>query len=184
MSPTLAALGRLLRNPAGVIGLAGLAVLAVMALGANVLAPFDPLEQHARARLLPPGRVYLLGTDDLGRDLLSRIIYGSRISLAVGLLSVALGGVLGVEWPTAIAEGVTPSDTAAGAIFFMMTGMHALHVVTGLIFLGIVWRNGTRGLYSTESHWGVEAAAVYWHFVDVVWIFFYPALYLIGTLAG
>ena len=96
MRPTLAALGRLLRNPAGVIGLAGLAVLVLMALGADVLAPFDPLEQHARARLLPPGRVYLLGTDDLGRDLLSRIIYGSRISLAVGLLSVALGGVLGV----------------------------------------------------------------------------------------
>jgi cytochrome c oxidase subunit 3 len=104
------------------------------------------------------------------------------VTLILGLAFV--GGVLGVEWPTAIAEGVTPSDSAAGAIFFMMTGMHALHVVTGLIFLGIVWRNGTRGLYSSENHWGVEAATVYWHFVDVVWIFFYPALYLIGTLAG
>ena len=95
-SPTVAALRRLLRNPAGVIGLVGLTTLLVAALGADVLAPFDPLEQHARDRLLPPGRVYLLGTDDLGRDLLSRIIHGSRISLAVGLLSVTLGGVLGV----------------------------------------------------------------------------------------
>jgi cytochrome c oxidase subunit III len=101
------------------------------------------------------------------------------ITLFLGLAFV--GGVLGVEWPTAIAEGVTPSGSAAGAIFFMMTGMHALHVVTGLIFLGIVWRNGVRGRYSAERHWGVEAATVYWHFVDVVWIFFYPALYLIGT---
>ena len=92
----MAALRRLLRNPAGVIGLVGLTTLLVAALGADVLAPFDPLEQHARDRLLPPGRVYLLGTDDLGRDLLSRIIHGSRISLAVGLLSVTLGGVLGV----------------------------------------------------------------------------------------
>ena len=64
----------------------------------------------------------------------------------------------------------------------MMTGMHAFHVITGLLFLGIVWRNGQRGLYTAEKHWAVEAAAVYWHFVDVVWIFFYPALYLIGTL--
>jgi peptide/nickel transport system permease protein len=96
VSPTAAALGRLLRNPAGLVGLLGVSTLAAAALGAELLAPFDPLEQHARDRLLPPGRVYLLGTDELGRDLLSRIIYGSRISLAVGLLSVSLGGGLGV----------------------------------------------------------------------------------------
>jgi cytochrome c oxidase subunit III len=101
-------------------------------------------------------------------------------TLVLGLGFVA--GVLGVEWPTAIANGVTPSASAAGAVFFMMTGMHALHVVTGLIFLSIVLRNGRRGLYSAEKHWAVEAAAVYWHFIDVVWIFFYPALYLIGRL--
>jgi cytochrome c oxidase subunit 3 len=103
------------------------------------------------------------------------------VTLVLGLGFVA--GVLGVEWPTAIAEGVSPSASAAGAIFFMMTGMHALHVTTGLVFLFIVWRNGARGLYSADRHWAVEAAAVYWHFVDVVWIFFYPALYLIGTVA-
>jgi cytochrome c oxidase subunit 3 len=106
---------------------------------------------------------------------------GIVVTLALGLTFVA--GVLGIEWPTAIAEGVAPSTGAAGAIFFMMTGMHAFHVITGLIFLAIVWRNGMRGLYSAERHWAVEAAAVYWHFVDVVWIFFYPALYLVGRLA-
>jgi len=106
---------------------------------------------------------------------------GILITLILGVAFVA--GVLGVEWPMAIAEGVSPSASAAGAIFFMMTGMHALHVVTGLIFLGIVWRNGVRGLYSAERHWAVEAAAVYWHFVDVVWIFFYPALYLVGSIS-
>ncbi len=116
------------------------------------------------------------------------IEYGDRkgfivsivITLILGLGFV--GGVLGVEWPSAIAEGITPSTNTAGAIFFMMTGMHALHVVTGLIFLIVVLRNGRRGLYSPEKHWAVEAAAVYWHFIDVVWIFFYPALYLIGKL--
>jgi cytochrome c oxidase subunit 3 len=107
-------------------------------------------------------------------------VIGMGATLALGALFVA--GVVGVEWPTAIREGVTPSTSAGSAIFFMMTGMHALHVFTGLILLGVVLRKGLMGLYSEEKHWGVEAAAVYWHFVDVVWIFFYPALYLIGKL--
>ncbi len=89
-------------------------------------------------------------------------------------------GVIFVEWRLAANEGLTPSSGAAGAAFYMMTGMHAFHVLTGLIFLAIVWFNGRRGLYD-ERHYPVEAATVYWHFVDVVWIFFYPALYLIGT---
>jgi cytochrome c oxidase subunit 3 len=107
-------------------------------------------------------------------------VIGISMTLLLGLGFVA--GVLGVEWPSAIAEGISYNASAAGAIFFMMTGMHAFHVTTGLIFLAIVLRNGVRGLYSPEKHWAVEAAAVYWHFVDVVWIFFYPALYLIGKL--
>lgn len=109
---------------------------------------------------------------------------GFRISIIITLVLGAafVAGVLGIEWPSAIAEGVTPDASAAGAVFFMMTGMHAFHVITGLIILGIVLRKGMMGLYTTEKHWGVEAATVYWHFVDVVWIFFYPALYLIGKL--
>jgi cytochrome c oxidase subunit III len=114
--------------------------------------------------------------------------HGDRRGFSLGIVATLIlgvgfvAGVLGVEWPSAIAEGVSPSASAGGAIFFMMTGMHAFHVITGLIFLSIVLRNGRRGLYSAEKHWAVEAAAVYWHFVDVVWIFFYPALYLIGKV--
>ncbi len=93
-----------------------------------------------------------------------------------------LVGVVAVEWPRALEEGVNMSNVY-GAAFFMMTGMHAFHVLTGVIFLLVVFRNGTKGLYD-EKNFPVEAAAVYWHFVDVVWIFFYPALYLIGSLAG
>jgi len=109
-------------------------------------------------------------------------LIGTTITLILGI--GFLLGVVGVEWPQAIHEGVTPSSGAAGAIFFMMTGMHAFHVLTGVIFLIIILRNGARGLYSEEKHWAVEAAAVYWHFIDVVWIFFYPALYLMGTVIG
>lgn len=91
-------------------------------------------------------------------------------------------GVVFVEWPNAIREGITPSSGTAGAAFFMMTGMHAFHVLTGLILLLIILNNARKGLYD-QKQYPVEAAAVYWHFVDVVWIFFYPALYLIGKIA-
>jgi cytochrome c oxidase subunit 3 len=88
-------------------------------------------------------------------------------------------GVVGVEWQIAPFHA---GDDATSSIFFTMTGFHAFHVLTGVIFLAIIYRNGRKGLYSVERHFPVEAAAVYWHFVDVVWVFFYPALYLMGTV--
>jgi len=110
---------------------------------------------------------------------------GFLINTAVTLVLalVFLLGVVAVEWPTAASAGLTPDSSAVGAVFYMMTGMHAFHVLTGVIFLLIILRNGSRGLYTEEKHWAVEAATTYWHFIDVVWIFFYPALYLIGKLA-
>jgi len=109
---------------------------------------------------------------------------GFLVNTAITFL-MGLGFLLGVvlvEWRLAINEGMTPDSGPAGAAFFMMTGMHAFHVFTGLILLLIVLVNGNRGHYD-EKRYPIEAAAVYWHFVDVVWIFFYPALYLIGKLA-
>ena len=93
---------------------------------------------------------------------------------------IFLLGVIVLEWGVGGETHIRPTDGAFGAVFFAMTGMHAIHVVTGLIFVAIVWRNGNLGNYSREDHWGVEACAIYWHFVDLVWIFFYPAIYLIG----
>jgi cytochrome c oxidase subunit 3 len=97
------------------------------------------------------------------------------ITLVLGTLFLI--GVVGVEWQII---PFTPGENAMSSVFFTMTGFHAFHVLTGLVFLGIVYRNARKGLYSAERHWQVEAAAVYWHFVDVVWVFYYPALYLIG----
>lgn len=104
-------------------------------------------------------------------------ITNTIITMILG--TIFLLGVVGVEWQLA---PFGPGDGAEGAVFYMMTGMHAFHVLTGLVLLGIVLRNGIRGRFTQERHWGVEAAASYWHFVDVVWIFYYPALYLIGIL--
>ena len=108
-------------------------------------------------------------------------VRNTLITLILG--TIFLIGVVGVEWPAAAAEGLVPSAGAAGAVFYVMTGFHAFHVLTGLILLYIVWNNGRKGLYTEERHWAVEACAVYWHFIDVAWIFFYPSLYLIGLVA-
>ncbi len=105
---------------------------------------------------------------------------GTFITMILGLLFVI--GVVGLEWQLAKIEEVIANRDVVGAVFYMMTGMHAFHVLTGVILLFTVWNKGRKGLYTAEKHWGVEAAAVYWHFVDVVWIFFYPALYLIGKV--
>jgi len=112
------------------------------------------------------------------------IAFGDRKTfLRSTLITLALGtlfliGVVGVEWQIA---PFGPADGAAASLFYAMTGFHAFHVLTGVIFLAIIYRNGRKGLYNEERHWPVEAAAVYWHFIDVVWILFYPSLYLIGT---
>ena len=100
---------------------------------------------------------------------------GTLTTLILGV--VFLIGVVGVEWQIA---PFGPGDGAAASLFYAMTGFHAFHVLTGVIFLAVVYRNGRKGLYTAERHWAVEGAAVYWHFVDVAWVFFYPALYLIG----
>ncbi|MEM7800648.1 MAG: cytochrome c oxidase subunit 3 [Chloroflexota bacterium] len=95
--------------------------------------------------------------------------------------SVFLYGVVFIEWGLAGEIHILPKSGAFGAVFFAMTGMHAIHVITGLIFVIIAWVAGNRGAYTKEDHWGIEACAIYWHYVDLVWIFFYPAIYLIGT---
>lgn len=117
--------------------------------------------------------------------------HGDRRTFMGGLVVTAvLGllfffGVLIFEWglfPSIYEGHLTPSGDKYGAVVFAMTGMHAIHVLSGVAFIAIVWNLGRKGHFSAEEHWGVEACAIYWHFVDLVWIFFYPAIYLIGTM--
>lgn len=118
--------------------------------------------------------------------------HGDRRTFSVGMIVTAilglifLFGVMVFEWGIfpALYEGhLTPWGNMYGAVVFAMTGMHAIHVISGVIFILIVWNLGRKDHFSPERHWGVEACAIYWHYVDVVWIFFYPAIYLIGTAA-
>lgn len=83
------------RKPLGAFGATVLLLLVLVAIFAPLLAPYDPLSQEVRNRLKPPNTQWLFGTDNFGRDIFSRILYGSRVSLYVGLVSVSIGTVIG-----------------------------------------------------------------------------------------
>ncbi|MXU66853.1 cytochrome c oxidase subunit 3 [Oceanomicrobium pacificus] len=72
------------------------------------------------------------------------------------------------------------SGNIYGANFFMATGFHGFHVVVGTIFLFVCLLRAMRGHFTQEKHIGFEAAAWYWHFVDVVWLFLFAAVYIWG----
>jgi peptide/nickel transport system permease protein len=85
----------ILRSPLTVVGLVIIVVFVFVAVAAPVIAPFDPNKQNLSQRLKPPTAQHLLGTDSLGRDLLSRIIWGARISLTIGSIVVVSASVFG-----------------------------------------------------------------------------------------
>ena len=92
----------LMRSPVGLLGIILVSLAVIMAVAAPMLAPHEPTKLNIKTRLIPPAwseggdPSFLLGTDQLGRDLLSRVIYGSRISLLIGLGGVAVALVIGV----------------------------------------------------------------------------------------
>lgn len=92
----------LLKSKTGTVGFIIVAVMIFVAIFANVLAPHDPAQINPTEMLKPPAwaeggsKEYFLGTDNLGRDMLSRVIHGSRVSLLVGVASVILAGIIGV----------------------------------------------------------------------------------------
>ena len=105
-----------------------------------------------------------------------------RGDIKTGLLvSVLLGVVFtffqGYEYSHA-AFGF--SGNIYGASFFMATGFHGAHVIIGTIFLFVCYLRVRRGHFTAENHVGFEAAAWYWHFVDVVWLFLFAAIYVWG----
>nr|QNV47325.1 cytochrome c oxidase subunit III [Ricania speculum] len=74
----------------------------------------------------------------------------------------------------------TIADSIYGSTFYMMTGFHGLHVIIGTIFLAVCFSRSKNMHFSLKHHMGFEAAAWYWHFVDVVWLFLYISVYWWG----
>lgn len=79
-----------------------------------------------------------------------------------------------------LAGATDPSAQTFFVLYFCMTGLHALHMVVGLGLLAFLVPKALRGEFSAENHNWVEGVGLYWHFVDIVWIFLFPLLYLLG----
>jgi len=94
-SPTALALSRLLRNRLAIVGLVILTLVTLAAILAPNLTPYEPTAMDTSLRFQPPGQHHLMGTDQFGRDLFTRVLFGGRVSLTVGIISVGLAAILG-----------------------------------------------------------------------------------------
>ena len=106
---------------------------------------------------------------------------GNRRGLQVGLVVTFLLGLMFLV--TQINEyfkaGFSIEDGAFASVFYGLTGLHGAHVFVGLTLLAIMNIRTARGHFSPESHMGVEAAGIYWHFVDIMWIIVWSTVYLL-----
>ena len=107
---------------------------------------------------------------------------GNRRGLQMGLLSTFLLGLtfLCIQLNEYVFLGFSPADHAQGTIFYSLTGLHGAHVLVGLMLLSFATIRAFRGHYTETEHRGVEVPGIYWHFVDVMWIFVFSSLYLLS----
>ena len=100
---------------------------------------------------------------------------GLAATIALGMLFTALQAYEYMHATFAL------SGHVYGAVFFLATGFHGVHVVIGTIFLIICFFRALKGHFTPQNHFGFEAAAWYWHFVDVVWLFLFASIYIWGA---
>lgn len=123
-------------NKTAVAGAVMALIVLLTAVCAFVIAPYDPLEQDVFHRLTPPERSHLLGTDEYGRDVLSRVIWGTQISLTVGFFSVLLGMVLGTSMGVAAGYSGGLTDSIIMRIVDVLLSFPTL--ITGILIAAIL----------------------------------------------
>jgi cytochrome c oxidase subunit III len=106
---------------------------------------------------------------------------GNRFGLKAGMVSTFLLGLtfLTLQVNEYVHLGFAPHDAAQATIFYSLTGLHGAHVVIGLCALLMVTIRAFRGHYTPEHHEGMEVPGIYWHFVDIMWIIVYSAVYVL-----
>lgn len=96
------------------------------------------------------------------------------LTILVGIVFLGVQALEYAHAPFKFKDGIYPST------FYMATGFHGFHVLVGTIFLGVCYVRAQRGHFTIHDHFGFEAAAWYWHFVDVVWLFLFVSIYWWG----
>ena len=104
-----------------------------------------------------------------------KIGLGSTFAVGFAFLDLKLG----FEWPDLIRNGFTINSGLPGSSYFVLTGLHAVHVAVGLAAVGYLMIRALNGGFFSTKHVAVENVGLYWHFVDIVWMFLFPLFYLI-----
>ena len=173
--PVLAGLSRLLKHPSGLTGLALILLVVLTALFAPLIAPYDPVELNTPDRMQGPSATHWAGTDQYGRDTLSRIIYGGRTSLSVAFTSILLatlvGGLLGLlagyyrSWVDVLIMRLTdillsfPVILLAIALLaFLGSGFNSLVLAIAVVYTGPFARVARGAVLSLREELFVEAS--------------------------
>ena len=136
--------------------------------------------------LLSSSLAMALAVAAVRRGELRRSILLQRATIVLGIVFLAIKGI---EWGEKIARGIYPNGpTLVGltngqiiffGLYFTMTGLHALHVLIGVAVIAVMVRFTRRGAIGPERYSRLENTGLYWHFVDIVWIYLFPLFYLI-----
>jgi cytochrome c oxidase subunit I+III len=108
-------------------------------------------------------------------------VKGLKIALA-GAFALGLAFLvikLGFEWPDLISKGFTINSGLPASTYYTLTGLHAMHVAVGMVAIGYLMFRTYQGGFTSTKHIAVENVGLYWHFVDIVWMFLFPLFYLI-----
>jgi cytochrome c oxidase subunit I+III len=110
---------------------------------------------------------------------------GNQKGLKAGLVSTFVLGAsflvikLGFEWPELYSKGFTITSGLPASTYYLLTGVHAVHLTAGLVGVGYLIARAFSGGFANSKHSSVENIGLYWHFVDIVWMFLFPLFYLI-----
>jgi cytochrome c oxidase subunit 3 len=115
---------------------------------------------------------------------ISKLKQGNQKAFRAGLIGTTILGAMfpilqfGFEWPHLLLENIlTPSTNLFGAMFFLLTGIHGVHVVVGVLAFAYTDVRAFMGQYSPKNHGFVEATSTYWHFVHIIWLFLFALMW-------
>ncbi|GCE14389.1 cytochrome c oxidase subunit 3 [Tengunoibacter tsumagoiensis] len=160
--------------------------------GANWQLPeAEILGSHLPAAAFPAGlnTIILLSSSIFMHMAGSAIRKGNQRKMIIGLIGTIVLGLIFLggqvyEYVDFYGQNFTMTLGTKGSAFYTITGFHGIHVSIGALFLIICLIRGIRGDFTAKNHFAVEAAEMYWHFVDGVWIFVFSVVYLLPLLRG
>ena len=148
---------------------------------------WPPQEFHDTLKILPlvgPATILLIASSftcqfavwAIRRDDRTAFLRAMTVTVVLGITFLLMQAT---DYSALGSEGLTLSSGTFGTTYYTLTGFHGAHVFGGVVMLSVVLYRGTAGQFSSRHHDAVEAASLYWHFVDVVWILLFSLLYLL-----